>query len=178
MYSQVPLLSNYSQQANDLGLLVRYYYTVRELSSRAWEIFAFKAQQGELLVEQDPYIIVQPGYAHAWNTHGGSAWLHQHAGSSYAACWQQTESDGEWDPSMCSIGVCIPSDTSPACVRCARFRCACLTHRLLFLFQVSRLFNFYVEGLYWGMSHAPNMNGNYYVRGAAGHRLRERPADV
>ena len=147
MYSQVPLLSNYSQQANDLGLLVRYYYTVRELSSRAWEIFAFKAQQGELLVEQDPYIIVQPGYAHAWNTHGGSAWLHQHAGSSYAACWQQTESDGEWDPSMCSLGV-------------------------------SRLFNYYIEGLYWGMSHAPNMNGNYYVRGAAGHRLRERPADV
>ena len=82
---QVPLLANYSQQANDLGLLVRYYYTVRELSSRAWEIFAFKAQQGEVLVEQDPYVIVQPGYAHAWNTHGGSAGLHQHAGSSYAA---------------------------------------------------------------------------------------------
>ena len=74
---QVPLLANYSQQANDLGLLVRYYYTVRELSSRAWEIFAFKAQQGEVLVEQDPYVIVQPGYAHAWNTHGGSAWLHE-----------------------------------------------------------------------------------------------------
>ena len=53
-----------------------------------------------------------------------------------------------------------------------------LTRRLLFPFQVSRLFNYYVEGLYWGMSHAPNMNGNYYVRGAAGHRLRERPADV
>ena len=91
MYSQVPLLSNYSQQANDLGLLVRYYYTVRELSSRAWEIFAFKAQQGEVLVEQDPYVIVQPGYAHAWNTHGGSAWLHQHAGSSYAACCAYAE---------------------------------------------------------------------------------------
>ena len=127
----VPLLANYSEQANALGLLVRFYYTVRELSSRAVEIFAFKAQQGELLVEQDPYIIVQPGYAHAWNTHGGSAFLHQHAGASYAACWQQTESNGEWDPSLCSIGV-------------------------------SRLFNYYVEGLYWGMKNAPFMNGNYY----------------
>lgn len=81
---------------------------------------------------------------------------------------------------MCSIGVCIPSDTSPARVRCARFRCACLTRRLLSnkSNQVSRLFNYYVEGLYYGMSHAPNMNGNYYVRGAAGHRLRNRPTDV
>ena len=127
----VPLLTNYSQQANALGLLTRFYYTVRELSARAVETFAFKAQQGEILVEQDPYIIVQPGYAHAWNTHGGSAYLHQHAGASYAACWQQTESNGEWDPSLCSIGV-------------------------------SRFFNYYVEGLYWGMAHAPYMNGNYY----------------
>ena len=46
---------------------------------------------GEVLVEQDPYVIVQPGYAHAWNTHGGSAWLHQHAGSSYAACCAYAE---------------------------------------------------------------------------------------
>ena len=127
----VPLLENYTEQANALGLLVRYYYTVRELSSRAVEIFAFLAQQGEILVSQDPYIIVQPGYAHEWNTHGGSAWLHQHAGSSYAACWQQTESNGEWDPSMCSIGV-------------------------------SRLFNYYVEGLFYGMNQSPHMNGNYY----------------
>ena len=127
----VPLLTNYSQQANALGLLVRFYYTVRELSSRAWEIFAFKALQGELLVEQDPYVIVQPGYAHAWNTHGGSAFLHQHGGASYAACWQQTETNGEWDPSMCSIGV-------------------------------SRLFNYYVEGLFWGMKRPPFMSGNYY----------------
>ena len=115
------------------GLAVRYYYTIRELSARAVEVFAFLAQQGEIFVAQDPYTIVQPGYAHAWNTHGGSAWLHQHAGGDYGygACWQQELSNGEWDPSMCSVGV-------------------------------SRLFNYYVEGLYWGMRHAPSMNGNYY----------------
>ena len=101
-FSQVPLLANYSQQANDLGLLVRYYYTVRELSSRAWEIFAFKAQQGEVLVEQDPYVIVQPGYAHAWNTHGGSAWLHQHAGSSYAACCAYAEMNASLAARKCA----------------------------------------------------------------------------
>ena len=112
----VPLLQNYTEQANALGMLVRFYYTIRELSTRAVETFAFLSMDGEVFVAEDPYTIVQPGYAHAWNTHGGSAYLHQHLGSSYAACWQQTESNGEWDPAVCSIGV-------------------------------SRLFNYYVEGL-------------------------------
>ena len=53
----VPLLTNYTQQANELGMLVRYYYTIRELSSRAVETFAFLAQQGEIFVDQDPYVI-------------------------------------------------------------------------------------------------------------------------
>lgn len=94
-------------------------------------MFAFQALQGELLVDQDPWTIVQPGYAHNWNTHGGAAWLHQHMISHYGACWQQTESNGEIDPSMCTHGV-------------------------------SRLFNFYVEGLAWSFSHAPFINGIYY----------------
>ena len=74
----VPLLTNYSAQANALGMGVKMYYTIRELSARAVEMFAFKAMQGEILVDEDPYTIVQPGYAHAWNTHGGAAYLHQH----------------------------------------------------------------------------------------------------
>jgi hypothetical protein len=127
----VPLLSNYSSQANALGMGVKMYYTIRELSSRAVEMFAFKAMQGEILVDQDPYDIVQPGYAHAWNTHGGAAYLHQHMVTHYGACWQQSESNGEWDPSMCSRGV-------------------------------SRLFNYYVEGLYWSFMQPPFMTGIYY----------------
>ena len=111
-------MTNYSEQANALGMGVKFYYTIRELSARAVEMFAFKAMQGEILVDMDPYTIVQPGYAHEWNTHGGAAYLHQHMVSHYGACWQQSESNGEVDPSMCSRGV-------------------------------SRLFNYYVEGLYW-----------------------------
>ena len=126
----VPLLTNFTQQANDLGVAVKFYYTIRELSARAAEMFAFFAMQGEILVDQDPYTIVQPGYAHQWNTHGGSAHLHQHFASHYGACWQQTESNGEWDPSMCSRGV-------------------------------SRLFNYYVEGLYWSFMQPPYINGIY-----------------
>lgn len=38
----VPLLTNYTEQANALGMAVKMYYTIRELSARAVEMFAFK----------------------------------------------------------------------------------------------------------------------------------------
>ena len=101
----MPLLTNYTAQANALGMAVKYYYTIRELSSRAPETFAFLAQQGAIFIDEDPWVVVQPGYSHDWNSHGGSAWLHQHVVTHYAACWQQTESNGEWDPSLCDYGT-------------------------------------------------------------------------
>lgn len=61
--------------------------------------------QGEIFLDQDPYTVVQPGYSHAWNAHGGAAHLHEHLVTHYAACWQQSLSNGEWDPSVCDIGV-------------------------------------------------------------------------
>lgn len=127
----VPLLYNYSLQSNALGMGVKFYYTIRELSARAPEMFAFAALQGEILVDQDPYDIVQPGYGQAWNNHGGSAYLHQHFVTHYGACWQQQESNGEIDPAACTHGV-------------------------------SRLFNYYLEGLLWSFSHSPYMTGIYY----------------
>ena len=139
----MPLLTNYTAQANALGVAVKYYYTIRELSARAAEIFPFYAMQGEILVDEDPWAVVQPGYAHDWNTHGGSAFLHQHFVSHYAACWQQTESNGEWDPSACSRGV-------------------------------SRLFNYYVEGLYWSFMQPPYINGARRRRVRAAHAVAAR----
>jgi hypothetical protein len=127
----VPLLTNYSQQSRDLGMSLKFYYTIRELSARAPEMFAFAALQGEILVDQDPYVIVQPGYGQAWNNHGGSSYLHQHFVTHYGACWQQQESNGEIDPAACTHGV-------------------------------SRLFNYYLEGLVWSFAHAPFVSGIYY----------------
>jgi len=101
----VPLLTNYTAESNSLGMATKFYYTVRELSTRAAETFAFLAQRGEIFVDEDPYTVVQPGYGHNWNNHGGSAYLHQHLVSHYAACWQQSLSNGEWDPSICDYGT-------------------------------------------------------------------------
>ena len=48
---------------------VKFYYTIRELSARAPEMFAFASLQGEILVDQDPYKIVQPGYGQGESRH-------------------------------------------------------------------------------------------------------------
>jgi len=77
----------------------------RELSNHANELFALRALDGEVLLDQDPWTVVQPGYGHDWNQHGGSAYLHQHLVTDYAACWQQTLANGEWDAAVCDKGT-------------------------------------------------------------------------
>ena len=44
----------------------------------AAELFALKAMQGEILTSGDPYTIPQKGFNHAWDAHGGGAYLHEH----------------------------------------------------------------------------------------------------
>ena len=53
-------------------------YTIRELTNHAAELFALKAMQGEILTSGDPYTIPQKGFNHAWDAHGGGAYLHEH----------------------------------------------------------------------------------------------------
>ena len=83
----------------------RFYYTIRELTNHAVELFALKALQGEIILDEDPYTIPQAGYCHAWDCHGGSAWLHQHVMNNYVYCWQQGLANGEIDGAVCDIGT-------------------------------------------------------------------------
>ena len=66
----VRLMENYTSQAHALGVQVKFYYTIRELTNHAVELFALKALQGEILTSGDPYTIPQAGYNHAWDAHG------------------------------------------------------------------------------------------------------------
>ena len=52
----VAFMEKYTRQAHALGLQVKYYYTIRELSNHAIELFALKALQGEIITEADPYV--------------------------------------------------------------------------------------------------------------------------
>ena len=62
----------YIDQAHRLGMKVKVYYTVRELSNRAPEIFALRSLGNEIL---------------AYGPGGGFSWLQEHLGSNYIAGW-------------------------------------------------------------------------------------------
>ena len=58
-----------------------------------------------MLTSGDPYTIPQAGFNHAWNTHGGGAYLHEHLVDDYVSCWQQGLPNGETDASVCDHGT-------------------------------------------------------------------------
>jgi hypothetical protein len=62
----------YIDEAHARGLKVKIYYTVRELSNRAPELFALRSLGDEILSNG-------PG--------GGFSWLQEHLGSDYIAAW-------------------------------------------------------------------------------------------
>lgn len=101
----VELMQNYSQQAKELGMSTKFYYTIRELSNHVAELFPLLTLRGEVIIDTDPYNIPQPGYCHDWDCHGGEAFLQEHIITNYSACWQQVLSNGEWDAAMCDIGT-------------------------------------------------------------------------
>ena len=63
--SSVDLMANYSEQASKLtdmhgnGMRMKYYYTVRELSTHAAETFPLLSLQGEVIDDTDPMTIPQ-----------------------------------------------------------------------------------------------------------------------
>ena len=66
------LMKQYVNTAHERGFKVKIYNTIRELSNRAAEIFAFRSLGEE---------IFSPGPG------GGFSWLQEHIGSNYIAAW-------------------------------------------------------------------------------------------
>ena len=62
----------YIDEAHQKGLRVKIYYTIRELSNRAPELFALRSLGSEIFS-------TGPG--------GGFSWLQEHVGSDYIAAW-------------------------------------------------------------------------------------------
>ena len=65
-------MKKYIDEAHRLGLKVKIYYTVRELSNRAPEVFALRSLDDEIL---------------SYGPGGGFSWLQEHLGSNYIAGW-------------------------------------------------------------------------------------------
>ena len=79
-------LRAYVDEAHRRGAKVKLYYTVRELSASAAELWALRALRGE--------VIVSSGGA------AGHAWLREHVRSNYTAAWHEVLADGEVDAAV------------------------------------------------------------------------------
>jgi len=71
-FLRVPELRAYVDSAHERGMKVKLYYTVRELTNRAPELFALKSLGDEIL---------SPGPG------GGAPWLQEHLDGNYIAGW-------------------------------------------------------------------------------------------
>ena len=79
-------LRAYISEAHAVGAKVKLYYTVRELSTSATELWALRSLGGEVIVPS--------------REEGGHAWLKEHVRSNYSASWHERLSDGEVDASV------------------------------------------------------------------------------
>jgi len=89
-FLRVGLLSSYVNNAHSLGMKVKIYYTVRELTNHVAELWALRSLGTEIYEDG-------PG--------GGSAWLREHLVSHYTPAWHQALPDGELDSAIQTTGL-------------------------------------------------------------------------
>lgn len=79
-------LRDFVRRAHAAGARVKIYYTVRELSGAAGELWALRAFGTEAVVRS--------------RKAGGHPWLREHLRSNYSAAWHEMLNDGEVDASV------------------------------------------------------------------------------
>jgi len=79
-------LRAFMSSAHAAGARVKLYYTVRELSTSAPELWAFRAMRGEVVIKSP--------------VAGGNAWLREHLRGGYDAAWHEVLATGEVDASI------------------------------------------------------------------------------
>lgn len=83
-------LRPYIDEAHELGLKVKLYYTIRELTNHVAELWALRSLGTEIFPHG-------PG--------GGYAWLHEHLVKDYSPAWHHRFSDGTWCASISQTGL-------------------------------------------------------------------------
>jgi hypothetical protein len=93
----VALLSNYTKEANEQDVRVKFYYTVRELSNHAAELFALRMMGDEIFSEGPAGGC---GYDSGKPCTGETAWQSLHLGGNFSAAWTNPLSNGEYDAAI------------------------------------------------------------------------------
>jgi hypothetical protein len=91
--------------AHARGLKVKLYYTVRELSNYAEELWALRSLGGEVLVNGPGFVPADHFAERKSDTHTGGPWLCEHLVDRYAPAWQQPFPDGQMDAAVATVGL-------------------------------------------------------------------------
>ena len=95
----VALLANYTAEANALGMRVKFYYTVRELTNHAAEIFALRMLGDEVYAQGDGDGD-GCGYDSGTECKASTAWQRLHLGGNFSSAWTCPLSNGEYDAAI------------------------------------------------------------------------------
>jgi len=124
-------LKAHADAAHERGMKVKFYYTVRELTTRTVELWALHSLGDEVFLDgpgfADPEALAAMG--RDFCDHTGGPWLCEHLRSGYIAQWHQPLEDGNCDVAIATVGL-------------------------------SRWHNYYLEGLRWMLEHA-GLDGLY-----------------
>jgi hypothetical protein len=134
----VPALGTFVELCRVRGVSVKLYFTTRELTNRAPELFAVKALPNhEIILQHDP----QSG-----GTGGGGAWLQEHLGTGYAVGWSSVGYVPELNGSYFGLDAKLPGVRADEAVLDS---------------GVSRWNNWYVEGVHYSVAEWPRSSGLY-----------------
>lgn len=92
------------QKIHDAGQKVTLYYTVRELSNRATELWALRSLGSEIFAENEAVSYTDKG-AFASTAGTGYSWLQEHLISGYAPAWLQPLWDSTFDAAIGTTGL-------------------------------------------------------------------------
>jgi beta-galactosidase/beta-glucuronidase len=119
-------LKPYIEQAHQRGIKVKLYYTIRELSNHAAELWALRSL-GDEIFRLGPGCRLPDQFVSQSADKGdnttGHAWLCEHLVTGYVPAWHQKFGPGDWDAALATTGL-------------------------------SRWHNYYLEGMAWLIKNA------------------------
>ena len=102
-----PLLKKAVKDAHAAGLLLKVYYTTRELTQNLPEFFALKSLDGEALLKRDDSVRGWP----CTNRNGPHPWLREHVGLDILPAWRENVRFPKAYPPRLDLAVITTPDT-------------------------------------------------------------------
>lgn len=93
------------ERAHELGLMYKIYYTVRELSNHAAELWAIRSLGDEVLRSGPGFRLADHFLEEKHQEMTGGPWLVEHLPEGFIPAWQQILKDGDYDSAISVNGL-------------------------------------------------------------------------